>query len=100
MTEGNKMKLKVWSIEIDEIQSGELSTLVADLGRMLGARTLPPPTLTPAPMAQLTAHEEAVAVATGNDTPTRKPARKPGRKPGPKPKKGQDMQTDNDRGHL
>lgn len=75
------MKVKVWSIEIDEIEGSELSTLVSDLGRMLGARQ--PATVTPAPVAQLEA-----APAGETATPP-----KPVRKPGPKPKKGGGMQT-------
>lgn len=73
------MKVKVWSIEIDEIEGSELSTLVSDLGRMLGAR-INPPTVTPAPVAKL-----EVAPAGETATPP-KPVRKLGRPPGPKKK--------------
>lgn len=80
------MKVKVWSIEIDEIEGSELSTLVSDLGRMLGARQ--PATVPLAPVAQLVAPTEQIETS-----PAPKPVRKPGRKPGPKPKKGGSMQT-------
>lgn len=86
------MKVKVWSIEIDEIEGSELSTLVSDLGRMLGARQ--PVTVTPAPVAQLEAGPQ------GKTATPPKPVRKGGRKPGPKPKKGGSMQTTEAAGQL
>jgi hypothetical protein len=82
------MKVKAWSIEIDEIQGAELTTLLADLGRMLSSRTNVP-VVQPAPVAQLVAHEAGVqsheqtgVTATPRSTPGRKGGRKPGRKTG------------------
>ena len=78
------MKVKVWSIEIDDIDGAELSTLLTDLGRILGPRP-GASIVAPAPVAQLVAHETTVAAGSANG----KPGRKPGRKPGPKPKQAQ-----------